>query len=168
MPVIFAIQALNRSCNPMAGVVVEIWHTNCEGFYSADNSQSSSNDPFQGPYCANYNARAQASRWHRGAQITNGDGVAYFKSCFPGWYSGRTNHIHLAFIDNGRRALATQLSFEDALCNEIHINHPEYIGRRQDTSGTGDIVFGQQHSIFKMQTSHNPDGSMLAYKSVIL
>lgn len=180
VPVIFAIQAVNRQCRPLSGVIVDIWHTNNEGFYSADNSEAEMTSPdWNGPFCANNNQRAMASRWHRGAQITNADGVAYFKSCFPGWYAGRTNHIHLRFVENGNELLATQFAFEDALNNDIHVNHPEYIGRTQDTPLARDGVFsggfgggfgggGGSSSNWVMSTRRNEDGSMLAYRSIIL
>jgi protocatechuate 3,4-dioxygenase beta subunit len=161
-------------------VIVDIWHTNCEGFYSADNSEAEMSSPdWNGPFCANNNQRAMASRWHRGAQITNAAGVAYFKSCFPGWYAGRTNHIHLRFVENNNTLLATQFAFEDALNNDIHVNHPEYIGRVQDTPLARDGVFsggfgggfgggGGSTANWVMSTRRNEDGSMLAYRSVIL
>lgn len=168
VPTIFAIQALDRNCNPVPGVIVDLWHTNAEGFYSADNTQSSSTEVFLREYCANNNQRAMNSRWHRGAQVTDADGVAYFKSCFPGWYAGRTNHIHLRFVNNGNVSLDTQLAFPDALCNEIHSGHEEYIGRVQDTTGTRDSVFGSAYSNFVMDIARNEDGSMLAYKAVSL
>ncbi len=168
MPVIFAIQALDRACRPLEDVTVDLWHTNSEGFYSADNSGSSSTEQFLREYCANNNQRALQSRWHRGVQVTDANGVVYFKSCFPGWYAGRTNHIHLRFVVNGRVTLDTQLAFPDATCDEIFRNHPDYTGRPQDTTGTRDSVFGASFANYVMEIRKNEDRSMLAFKAVSL
>lgn len=168
VPVVFAIQALDANCEPLEGVVVDLWHTNHEGYYSGDNSASSSQESFLREFCADNNARALASRWHRGVQITDADGVAYFKSCFPGWYAGRTNHIHLRFVHNGQVSLDTQLGFPDAVCNEIFTSNPDYSGQQQDTSGVGDSVFGASFDEYLMAVEKKSDRSMLAYKAVSL
>lgn len=168
VPVIFAIQALDRQCQPMAGVTVDLWHTNCEGYYSGDNSSSSSTEPFMAAFCADNNSRALASRWHRGVQVTDADGVAYFKSCFPGWYAGRTTHIHLRFVNNNSVALDTQLCFSDALCDEIYRTHPDYTGIPKDVANMADSVYGATWSEYLMEVIKNDDRSMLAYKAVSL
>ena len=31
----------------------------------------------------------------RGYQLTNQDGVVHFLTVYPGWYSGRTVHVHV-------------------------------------------------------------------------
>jgi protocatechuate 3,4-dioxygenase beta subunit len=36
-----------------------------------------------------------STRFLRGVQVTNQDGVAEFGTIYPGWYAGRTIHIHL-------------------------------------------------------------------------
>lgn len=36
-----------------------------------------------------------ATRFLRGVQLTNAQGLAEFESIYPGWYQGRTIHIHL-------------------------------------------------------------------------
>ena len=33
--------------------------------------------------------------WCRGVQATDSDGRVYFDSVYPGWYQGRTTHIHV-------------------------------------------------------------------------
>jgi len=33
--------------------------------------------------------------WLRGYQITDANSLATFKTIIPGWYAGRTTHIHL-------------------------------------------------------------------------
>jgi hypothetical protein len=69
-----------KSCAAMQGVQVDIWQCNAAGVYSAESSESTS-----------------AESWLRGYQLTDANGMVTFTTILPGWYSGRTNHIHLRF-----------------------------------------------------------------------
>ncbi|HEY7772947.1 MAG TPA: hypothetical protein VIC26_07185 [Marinagarivorans sp.] len=180
LPTVFAFQVMDAGCNPMDGVTVEIWHTNCEGLYSDDKSTAVEIGPgyWDGSFglsCADNNARAMTKYWHRGGQITNGDGIVYFKSCFPYWYAGRTTHIHLRFMRNGMELLTTQFGFPNSLCNDVHLNHPEYShvdengGRMQDRTMESDPEFrGASPAQWLLETQKQRDGSLLAYKSIII
>lgn len=134
LPMVFAFKILRANCTPAPGITVELWHTNCEGFYSGNTTGSTYLGPNWniGGICTNNNQRAMTTKWHRGSQVTNTNGEVYFKSCFPGWYSGRVNHVHVRCSENGTQLFFTQFAWTDALCKEIHVNHPEYIGREQD------------------------------------
>jgi protocatechuate 3,4-dioxygenase beta subunit len=39
--------------------------------------------------------QTDATRYLRGVQLTDKNGIAEFSSIYPGWYSGRTIHIHV-------------------------------------------------------------------------
>jgi Bacterial Ig-like domain (group 3)/Dioxygenase len=67
-----------NSCAAMEGVQVDIWHCNASGVYSAESSESTT-----------------GQSWLRGYQITDSSGKVQFTTIIPGWYSGRTTHIHL-------------------------------------------------------------------------
>jgi protocatechuate 3,4-dioxygenase beta subunit len=67
-----------KSCAAMAGVQVDIWHCNASGIYSAEDVESTLGET-----------------WLRGYQLTDSNGLATFATIFPGWYQGRTTHIHL-------------------------------------------------------------------------
>ena len=71
LPTVFGFQVMDAGCNPMDGVTVEIWHTNCEGLYSDDRSSATEIGPgyWDGSFglsCADNNARAMTKYWHRG------------------------------------------------------------------------------------------------------
>ncbi len=79
------------TCDPVPNVYVEIWHCNATGVY--------------GGVIANGNGnQADASNINntflRGIQPTNDDGVAQFESIFPGYYTGRTVHVHVMVHTN--------------------------------------------------------------------
>jgi protocatechuate 3,4-dioxygenase beta subunit len=67
-----------NSCAAMANVQVDIWHCNASGVYSAEEVESTSGET-----------------WLRGYQLTDSNGLVTFVTIIPGWYAGRTTHIHL-------------------------------------------------------------------------
>lgn len=89
----------------------------------------------------------------RGAQVTNADGIVFFDTIYPGWYRGRTVHIHLKVHIDRSTVLTTQLYFDDALTDEIFSTvepYTEHSGRdtRNDTDSihdpTGTTVTARQ------------------------
>lgn len=177
LPMVFAFKILNNNCTPAAGIVVEVWHTNCDGLYSGNTTGATYLGPNWnvGNICTTDDARAKSTRWHRGSQVTDNNGEVFFKSCFPGWYTGRVNHVHLRCSRSTSPSTAlffTQFAWTDALCKEIHVNHPEYIGREQDTllSPGRDPEFrstaGSTDMIFTVKKQE--DGSMLCSKIVTM
>jgi protocatechuate 3,4-dioxygenase beta subunit len=65
------------SCIPLKGARVDIWHANSQGIYS--NIQD---------------LGTTGKRFLRGYQVTDGNGTVQFTTIYPGWYQGRTIHIH--------------------------------------------------------------------------
>lgn len=83
-------------CTPLQGAAVDIWHCDAGGEYSGFNGNSLAETQAQG---------ANDKRYLRGVQLTDADGTATFSTIFPGWYEGRTVHIHLKVLEGG--ALST-------------------------------------------------------------
>jgi protocatechuate 3,4-dioxygenase beta subunit len=58
-------------------------------------------------------------RFLRGHQVTDRDGIARFTTIFPGWYRGRTVHIHFMIRtspgDDIGEEFASQLYFDDGI-----------------------------------------------------
>ena len=76
------------SCSPIADAVVDIWHADAGGAYSGF-------DGARGGARRGAGGMAQSeTRYLRGAQVTNADGIVEFTTIYPGWYPGRTVHIH--------------------------------------------------------------------------
>lgn len=120
------------SCKPVDGADVEIWHVNAAGVYSGQAARM----------CNDGEAAAQAAQFLRGRQITDSDGVVNFLTVYPGWYSGRTVHIHMRILVGGRELLVSQLLFDDVLSDIIFTGHPDYRGRPgRDTTNGDDGVF---------------------------
>lgn len=85
---------LTRSCQPVAGALVELWHADDAGEYD------------------NFGFRL------RGHQFARADGSYAFETIVPGLYPGRTRHFHLKFQAPGERVLTTQFYFPGEPGNE--------------------------------------------------
>lgn len=104
-------------CEPLAGVQVDIWHCDHQGVYS------DVRDP---------RFDTTGKKFLRGYQLTDDQGRARFTTIYPGWYQGRTVHIHFK-IRSPRTApsgyeFTSQLYFDDALSDRVYAL-PPYAGR---------------------------------------
>jgi len=122
-----------KSCAAMDGVQVDIWHCNASGLYSAESSQSTTSDS-----------------WLRGYQITDANGKVQFTTIIPGWYSGRTTHIHLRLRssydstdDSGSNTM--QLFFDQTLIDTLAASVSPYSSEGANpTTNASDRVYAQQ------------------------
>lgn len=130
------------TCSPLANAAVDIWHCDAQGFYSGVNANAPGSDAD-----AEEIAEAAERIFLRGIQLTDADGVAEFSTIYPGWYRGRTVHIHLmvhiggqldgASYDGGYISHIGQLFFDDAISDEVFLLEP-YAGRPEDERTTND------------------------------
>ncbi|SEL82497.1 protocatechuate dioxygenase [Rhodococcus maanshanensis] len=99
-----------------------------DGSYSVGDAESATTD--DGTYL-------------RGAQTTDADGIARFTTIFPGWYQGRTTHIHLKVHMDKATVLTSQLYFEEALIDEVYASAPynEHTGRENNVDNATDGIF---------------------------
>ena len=118
------------ACTPLPGAMVDVWHCDALGVYS-DVSDSRSNTVGQ--------------KFLRGYQVTNETGLASFTTIYPGWYQGRTVHIH--FKIRGDSAPGTgyeftsQLYFDDLVSDQVFTNQP-YAGKgERSVRNDGDPIF---------------------------
>jgi protocatechuate 3,4-dioxygenase beta subunit len=114
-----ALRVRDAACEPIPDAVVDIWHCDALGDYSTEE------DPFL-----------------RGVQVTDGDGIAEFTTIYPGWYQGRTVHIHAKVHLDASTALTTQIFFDDGVSDDVFAAAP-YAGRgdrevRNDADGIFD------------------------------
>ena len=115
----------SKRCAPLSNAALDIWHCDAGGVYSAFESAGggrgfgrgrgpggpppgNGDGPPQlpppemrgfgpgGPPPGGRGPRVVGStRFLRGLQMTNAKGLAEFATVYPGWYEGRTIHIHL-------------------------------------------------------------------------
>lgn len=135
--------------------VVEIWHCDAGGSYSGFESGASGppggggqggaggGDVSDGSYTEGVQEAAPTddSTYLRGAQVTDRDGVAQFTTIYPGWYSGRTTHIHLKVHIDKTNVLTTQLYFDDTLTAKVYEGSPYASRPGRDTFNDGDSIY---------------------------
>jgi protocatechuate 3,4-dioxygenase beta subunit len=119
-----------RSCNPLPGAVVDIWHCDALGVYSDVRDQG-------------FDTRGK--KFLRGYQITNANGAAEFLTIYPGWYAGRAVHIHFKIrtVSHSGRAheFTSQLYFDESVTDKVHAQSP-YNGKgRRSTPNDKDSIF---------------------------
>jgi protocatechuate 3,4-dioxygenase beta subunit len=161
LPVRLAFLLVDESCTPIEGATVDIWHVAPEGLYSGDDASD---------FCTSGDASARAARWFRGVQTSDSKGRVNFDTCFPGWYSSRTIHIHFTVRINGAEYVTSQLFFDDALDDEIVGTQPLYNtrGPRDTTNQTDSVVSASSVADYTFQTARMADGAMLAWKTLVI
>lgn len=143
------VQDQSDSCNPVEGVLVDVWHCDADGNYSEYGSQTSQD-------------------YLRGRQTTDANGNVSFLSIYPGWYRGRAPHIHLEVLDQKENSLkVTQIAFPEDVSNTVY-STSDYNGTF-DTSNTEDNVFSDSLSgnMLDSISGNTTDGYTLT-KTVII
>jgi protocatechuate 3,4-dioxygenase beta subunit len=117
MPLRLRLQVVDEACSPLPGARVDIWHCDAGGAYSGYPRQPGGLD-------------TTGQTFLRGTQMADAEGVAVFHTIFPGWYPGRTPHIHFKAFPSQQRVLTGQLFFPDDLSRQIYETVPPYSSRR--------------------------------------
>ena len=78
------------TCEPVRNAAVDVWQCTAMGIYSGFEALDPSVPPPPGQQ-----GSTDAERYLRGTWKTDKGGHVQFKSIFPGWYVGRTVHIHV-------------------------------------------------------------------------
>ncbi len=165
LPMRMAIQVLDEACKPVAGAVVDVWHVSAEGKYSGNDEEHEDVG-----FCTGGDEEFASHLYFRGKQTTDAGGVVLFDTCYPGWYRGRTVHVHLTIDVGGQAYVTTQLCFDDALDDEIVKTQALYATRgARDTTNAEDGVFsGSEVGASLFETKKLPDGAMLAWKRIVV
>lgn len=161
LPVRLAFLVVNPSCQPVPGATVELWHANPSGLYSGSDAAN---------MCTNGDAAARAARYFRGIQAADANGRVDFNTCFPGWYSSRSVHIHFTVRVGGSEYITSQLFFDDSLNDEIIASQPLYSTRgAKDTTNANDKVI-KESSLTNcfFQAKQMDDGALLAWKTLVV
>ncbi len=126
------------SCKPIKGAAVDIWHCDAGGVYSGTSGQDTEDD-----------------RFLRGIQRTDAKGIAVFRTIYPGWYQGRTVHIHAMVHLGGNVVHTGQLYFADALTDTVYRRSPYSSRPSRTTRNAADSIYrnGGKRSTLKLTKS---------------
>lgn len=111
------------TCAAIPGATVEIWHADANGDYSGYNG-------FEGEI------------FMRGQQVAGAAGAATFRTIYPGWYPGRTVHIHCKVHVGGSTVHTGQLYFDDALTDVVYAQEPYASRGTRSTRNAADGIYG--------------------------
>ena len=126
VPLLLRLRIVDAStCRPVKGAAVDIWHADALGVYSGFGS-GSANRTFM-----------------RGIQKTDATGLVRFRSVWPGWYQGRTVHIHVKVHVAGNVVHTGQLYFPDSITDKVFRRKPYNRRPKRTTRNANDFVFAQ-------------------------
>lgn len=119
---------------PLPGARVDVWHCDAQGRYSGFGDAPGRAPP----------AALKAARFLRGTQPVDDAGLAAFKTVYPGWYEGRTTHVHYKVWLGGRPLLTSQVFLPDALNEFLYLQAADYRRERtRDTLNSNDGIARQ-------------------------
>ena len=125
----------SETCAPIPDAVLDVWHCDAGGSYSGFESASQGSGGAAGGGPGGNSGPTDDETYLRGAQVTDAEGVVEFVTIYPGWYSGRTVHIHCkVHLDT-----TTLLFFDDALATEVYAAEP-YSAVGRDVDNTSDSI----------------------------
>jgi protocatechuate 3,4-dioxygenase beta subunit len=119
-----------QACTPLPGVMVDVWQCDHEGVYSGvQDPQFSTRD----------------KKFLRGYQVTGADGVARFTTIYPGWYRGRTVHIHFKLRSPASQQpgyeFTSQLYFNESVTDAVFAKAPYATRGPRSTLNANDGIF---------------------------
>ncbi|MGZ5595755.1 MAG: dioxygenase family protein [Usitatibacter sp.] len=138
------VSARGTGCLPLPGVQVDLWHVDALGNYSEFGAAAGQN-------------------YLRGYQVTDAAGRVAFKTIYPGWYPGRTVHLHAKariFVPATGRTFEfdTQFFFDDGVNDTVLARAPYNSRGTRDTRNAADTVFGGRTATL-VNVQPMPDGS---------
>jgi protocatechuate 3,4-dioxygenase beta subunit len=114
------------TCKPIENASVEIWHADASGVYSG--------------------VQGNAGNFLRGIQKTNSRGRVRFETIFPGWYPGRTPHIHMKVFVGGNEVHTGQVFFREAVKRKVYAQGVYASRGQEDVSNGQDNIYRQAGS----------------------
>jgi protocatechuate 3,4-dioxygenase beta subunit len=132
------IRLIRGDGSPAQNSAVEIWQCDALGRYSG----------FPPPQLATVVSADTAPRgsylaeqtFLRGRQRTDSAGSVEFRTIYPGWYPGRTVHIHL-IVHADEKVFTSQLYFPDDVTDEVFASAPYADRSGRDTTNATDAIF---------------------------
>jgi protocatechuate 3,4-dioxygenase beta subunit len=137
------------TCKAVKGADVEIWHADASGLYSGYGSS-----PSQGT--------VNTKRYLRGHQKSDADGKLSFLTIYPGWYRGRTPHIHVKVHVGGTTVHTGQLFFRDSISDKVYATSHYKSHGEPDTTNAEDSIYKQAGGSAALVSLKRRSGTSLA------
>ncbi|HEY6069235.1 MAG TPA: intradiol ring-cleavage dioxygenase [Gaiellaceae bacterium] len=138
----FVIDA--ATCRPIGKAAIDIWHADADGVYSGF-GQGADNRTFM-----------------RGIQRSNAKGLAWFRTVYPGWYQGRTVHIHVKVHLGGNVVHTGQLYFPDSVTDAVYRRSPYSSRPSRTTRNAQDAIYRNGGSRSQVNVRRTAAGTYVA------
>lgn len=134
-------------CQPLAGVQVDVWQCDHLGVYSDVQDPSFS---------------TVGKKFLRGYQVTDAEGRARFTTIYPGWYRGRTVHLHFKLRSPATQRpgfeFTSQLYFDDTLTDRVLAAAPYAERGIRRTRNSADGIYRRRGSQLLLALAPQGDG----------
>jgi len=139
----------SAACTPLSAALVDLWQCDALGVYSDVRDMGGLFD-------------TRGQKFLRGHQLTDASGVASFRTIYPGWYQGRTVHIHfkIRVPASGTRYhdFTSQLYFDDALSDAIFAEAPYASKGARDTRNGRDGIYRRGGASLMLEPTRTAEG----------
>jgi len=135
-PLVLRLRVLDVStCRSIRRAAVDVWHCDAAGVYSG--------------------VQGNTGTFLRGIQRTDAKGLAVFRTIYPGWYPGRTVHVHVKVALGGNVVHTGQLYFPDGVTDAVYGRRPYSRRPNRSTRNAADSIFrnGGRRSTLKITRS---------------
>lgn len=151
LPTLVRLQVVDAACQPIGGARVDIWHADATGVYSGYARQTGGTD-------------TTGETFMRGTQTSDDSGVVEFQTVYPGWYPGRTPHIHFKVFLDEANVLTGQIFFPEDVSDAVYAGVAPYNqrGAARDTRNAGDGIARQAGDASVADVSTIEDGYLVA------
>jgi protocatechuate 3,4-dioxygenase beta subunit len=131
LPTTVRLQVVDATCQPISGARVDIWHADATGLYSG--------------YSQPGGVSTEGETFMRGTQFADASGIVEFQTVYPGWYRGRTTHIHFKVFVDQTSVLTGQIFFPDEVSDQVYSTIAPYNerGEERDTFNDNDRIAQQ-------------------------
>jgi protocatechuate 3,4-dioxygenase beta subunit len=116
-----------NDCTPIANARVDVWQCDAAGVYSGYPNQLGGFD-------------TTGQTFLRGTQITDADGRVTFRTIYPGWYPGRTTHIHFKVHPSSTTEATSQMYFPEDVTATVYTAAPYAARGQKDTTNQADGI----------------------------
>jgi protocatechuate 3,4-dioxygenase beta subunit len=136
------------TCKAIKNAAVDIWHADAEGIYSG------------------FGEGTASRTFMRGIQRSSAKGLALFRSVYPGWYQGRTVHIHVKVHLGGNVVHTGQLYFPDAVTDAVYRKAPYSSRPNRSTRNAADAIY--RNGGKKSQVSVRKNGAGVYVATIVM
>jgi protocatechuate 3,4-dioxygenase beta subunit len=144
-PLLLHATVVNAStCRPIRNAAVDIWHADAAGIYSG------------------FGDGAGDRTFMRGIQRTNSKGLAIFRTVYPGWYQGRTVHVHVKVHLGGSVVHTGQLYFPDSVTDAVYRKAPYTNRPNRTTRNPDDAIYRNGGRRSQVKVRKNAAGVYIA------